>query len=122
MSRRAAGAALVAVEIAGCVLMWLPIPWAWMWIGGRVYRATGSLMADLTAAFGGFCITVALTMGALNRIDGLWVQLRRSAGHEQRDGALTQVVVVSSTIAMAAFWVWFHILKRAFIIPFMPNH
>src|SRR4051794_38583337 len=95
-ARGAASVGIVAIEIAGCICMWAPVPLAWMWVGGRVYRLTGSLLADLVAAFGGFTLIVMLTMGALNRIDARWVQLRRDAGHDQREGALTRVVVVSS--------------------------
>ena len=53
-----AGAALIALEGFGTVLMWAPIPLAWLWIGGRVYTVTGSLGADLAVAFLGFVATV----------------------------------------------------------------
>ena len=112
--------ALVVAEVAGFLAMLAPIPVAWMWLGGRVYELTGSLGADLLVAFGGFFATVLLMIGALNRIDGLWVDLRRRAGHDQRQGALTRVVVVLMTFALILFWIWFHILEEAFIIPFMP--
>jgi hypothetical protein len=120
---RAAGAASAAVltfEVIGCLALWAPIPALWMWIGARTYEATGSLILDLGVAFGGFLVTTIFTMGALNRIDALWVELRRRAGHDQAEGALTRIVVVSATLAMIVFWVWFHILESAFIIPFMP--
>jgi hypothetical protein len=118
--KRAASAVVLAVEVVGCVMLWAPIPLAWMWIGARVYEATGSMSADLAVALGGFFVTTVLTMRALNRIDRVWVELRREAGYEQREGALTHVVVVSTTVALVMFWVWFHIIEQAFIIPFMP--
>jgi ABC-type nitrate/sulfonate/bicarbonate transport system permease component len=122
--RRAAAmsAALLATEIAGFLSMLAPVPLAWMWVGARVYEVTGSLLADMVVAFGGFFLTLALTMDALNRVDRGWVDLRRKAGHDQRQGALTQVVVVTTTFALIAFWIWFHILSNAFIIPFMPRY
>jgi hypothetical protein len=118
---RGASAAVLAVEVIGCLLLWAPIPAAWMWIGARVFDATASPLADLGVAFGGFFATTLLTIGALNRIDRAWVELRRRAGHDQAEGALTQIVVVSATLAMIVFWIWFHILENAFIIPFMPT-
>ena len=118
---RAAGPAVLAAEVLGCLLLWAPIPVAWMWVGARVYDATGSLSADLAVALGGFFATTVVTVRALNRIDGVWLELRRQAGYDQVDGALTRVVVVSTTVALLAFWVWFHIVQRAFVIPFMPN-
>jgi hypothetical protein len=118
---RTTGALLLMLEVVGCLAMWVPIPAVWMWIGARVFDATGSMGLDLLVALGGFTGTTMLTMGALNRIDAAWVALRRGAGHDQREGALTQIVVVSATVALVLFWIWFHIVEQAFIIPFMPN-
>ena len=117
----AACAGLVVAEVVGYLAIWVPIPMAWMWLGARVYDATLSIGLDLLVAFGGFFATTLVTMRGLTRIDALWVELRRRAGHDQKEGVLTRVVVVATTIAMIVFWIWFHILEDAFIIPFMPN-
>ena len=114
-------AALVVVELVGYLAMWLPIPVLWMWIGSRVYLATSSLGLDLLVAFGGFGISTLLASRGLSRLDRKWVELRQQAGHDQREGALSRVVIVSTTVLLAAFWVWFHILEEAFVIPFMPT-
>ena len=53
--------------------------------------------------------------------DVAWVALRRRAGHDQREGALTQVVVVSATIGIAGFLLWYYVLEQAYVIPFMPS-
>lgn len=122
-SKRAANvasAAVVAVEMIGSLSMWAPIPIAWMWVGARAYDATGSLAADLGVAFLGFLATTLLAMEALNRLDRVWIALRRRAGHDQVGGALTQVVVVSATLGLLMFLVWYYIIEKAFIIPFMP--
>ena len=116
----AACAALLATEIAGFLTLIAPLPVAWMWVGGRVYTTTGSLAADLLVTFGGFSVSVLLISSTLARVDVKWVELRRRAGHDQREGALTQVVVVVMTFVMIGFWIWFHVLSNAFIIPFMP--
>jgi hypothetical protein len=117
----AASAAVLALEAMGSLLMWAPLPLAWMWVGGRVYNATGSLAADGTVALLGFLVTMWLTMAALNRLDGVWIELRRQAGHRQQQGALTQVVVVSATLGLLGFFVWYYLLSDAFILPFMPS-
>ena len=111
----------MVAEIAGFLAVLAPVPVAWLWVGGQVYLATGSITADLFVAFGGFFVTILLTVRALGRIDRIWVDLRRRSGHDQRQGALTQVVVVSMTAALVLFWIWFHIVEQAFIIPFMPT-
>ena len=70
---------------------------------------------------GGFVASVTVVLSLLNRIDQRWVRLRRRAGHDQREGALNQVVIASATFGILAFWVWFHIIEKAFVIPFMPT-
>jgi hypothetical protein len=121
LAASAACVAVLAVEVIGSLLMWAPIPLAWLWIGGRVYRATGSLAADGGIAFLGFVATAWLMMAALNRIDGVWVALRRRAGYDQAQGVLTRVVVVSATLGIALFLLWYYVIERAFVIPFMPS-
>jgi small-conductance mechanosensitive channel len=118
----AASAGVVALEALGTLMMWAPIPLAWLWVGGRVYDLTGSLGADLAVAFLGFVGTILATVLALTRIDRVWVDLRRRAGHEQDDGALTQVAIVSGTIGIVAFLLWYYLLARAFVMPFMPSN
>ncbi len=120
--RGAAAAALVvlALELLGTLVMWVPIPLAWFWVGAQVYRATGSILADGVVVLAGFLASVILVLKLLTRLDAVWVRLRRHAGHRQRDGALNQVVIVSATCGVVGFWVWFHIIENAYIIPFMP--
>jgi len=65
--------------------------------------------------------TESLAVAALTRIDRVWVALRQRAGNDQAQGVLTQVVVVSATLGLIAFFVWYYLLTKAFIIPFMPS-
>ena len=118
---RAACLALLAAEALGTLLLWAPLPFAWIWIGGRVYAATGSLFLDGAVALTGFAASALLAMRGLARVDRTWIALRRRAGYAQSDGALTQVVVVSATLGLAGFLVWYYVLSHAFILPFMPS-
>ena len=117
-----ASAALVFAEATGTLLLWGPVPLAWAWFGGRVYALTGSLAADGAVGFAGFVATVGLALQALNRVDGVWVTLRCRAGHDQREGALTRVVIVTTALGIALFMLWYFVLERAFILPFMPSN
>jgi hypothetical protein len=100
--------------------MWVPVPLAWFWVGARVYDVTGSVAADGGVAFFGFLATATLAMAVLRRVDAAWLALRRRAGHDQPQGALTQVVVVSGTFGILAFVLWYYI-GGAFVLPFMPS-
>lgn len=116
----AASAAVLTAEMIGSFLMWLP-GLAWLWIGGRVYVATNSLAADMAVAFLGFSVTTVLAMMALQRIDRVWVTLRCQAGHDQAEGALAQVMVISIAVGGLLFMIWFYFLEQAYLIPFMPS-
>jgi len=118
---RAAAGAVLALEALGALLMWVPIPLAWLWIGGRVYSATGSLLADASVAFFGFLASVLLVVYVLRRVDLVWIALRRSAGHEQTEGALSEVVTISGAFGLVGFWCWYYLFSHAYVMPFMPS-
>jgi hypothetical protein len=114
-------ALLVAAEAIGSLLMWAAIPLLWLWIGGRVYSFTGSLGADLGVAFLGFVGMLFVALSGLRRIDSGWIALRRRAGHEQEEGALSQVVSISATLALVLFTAWYYLFSHAYVLPFMPS-
>jgi hypothetical protein len=118
----AACGALLALEALGSVVMWAGIPLAWLWIGGRVYSLTASLGADIGVAFLGFVLTLFAALSGLRRIDRGWIALRRRAGYEQEEGALSQIVVVSATLALVMFIGWYYLFSHAYVIPFMPSN
>jgi hypothetical protein len=123
-ARHGAGAvcaALVAVEAIGAVSIWAPIPVAWVWIGARVYGATASLLAAGFVTLLGILASTVVVLRVLARVDGTWIAIRRRTGHDQAEGALTQVVVITATLGIVAFLVWYYVLAGAFILPFMPN-
>jgi hypothetical protein len=68
----------------------------------------------------GFLATTILVMAALTRLDRAWVAMRRRAGHDQLEGTLTRVVVISATLGILAFLLWYYVFAKAFILPFMP--
>jgi hypothetical protein len=112
---------VLVVELVGALSMWLPVPYAWLWFGGRVYSITGSLAADGATTLVGFAITTWLLMQGLGRLDMTWIALRQRAGHEQKAGALTQVVVIAATLGLIMFLIWFYLLHTAFVLTFMPT-
>lgn len=118
--RDLAGPALIAVEVLGLLLLFAPIPLALMWAGAYVYRLTGSLLADLSFALLAFVAAACAMIAGLSRLDERWIEHRRRLGHEQRDGALTRVVVIAIGIALPAAYIWFNV-SGAVVIKFMPH-
>jgi hypothetical protein len=118
----AAAAAVVTFEVIGFLSICGPIPFAWLWMGGIVYRATGSLAADLGVAFLGSVATMVPVARALGRTDRFLVSLRQRPGHKRSQGALTHVVAVMGTLVLVLFTIWYYVLSDAFVLPFMPTH
>ena len=114
-------AGVLALEIAGTFAMCSLIPIAWLWVGGRVYSATGSLAADLGVAFLGFVVTLVFMVRGLARLDSTWVSMRHSLGHEQEEGALSRIIVYAVGLALALFVLWYYVLTDAYVMPFMGN-
>jgi hypothetical protein len=112
-------AGILVIEVIGAAAMWVPVPFAWLWIGGQVYRLTGSLAADGAVAFLGFVATVVLLLAALRRLDRLWVVLRKRTGYDQEDGALAEVVTVTAAFGLVAFLLWYYFFSSAYVLPFM---
>jgi hypothetical protein len=118
---RAASAAVLAIEALGALLMWAPIPFAWLWIGGRIYALTGSLAADGFIGFAGFVASIVLLVWGLRQLDTVWISLRRRGGHEQEGGALQEVVAISGAFGIVGFMLWYYLFSHAYVLPFMPS-
>jgi hypothetical protein len=114
-------AAVLMLEVLGALMMWGPIPVAWVWVGARAYEATGSFVAGAAAWFLGFAVTLWIVALTLARLDRVWIRLRHRAGDARPQGVMTQVIVVTATFALAAFFLWFYVIGKAFVIPFMPS-
>jgi hypothetical protein len=105
-----AGAVLFA-EALVVLSAWGPQPVGWMWIGSQVDYATGSVMLGITTAFLGLIGSLIVTLMLATRLDHLWRLLRRAAGHDQRDGVLGRIFMVTAVFAAAGFTVWFLLLE-----------
>jgi hypothetical protein len=108
--RRRADAALAALVLLaeGLVVLsvWGPQPVGWLWVGSQVDYKTGSVFLGITVAFFGLIGTLILTLMLASRIDHLWRLVRRAAGHDQREGMLGRMFMVTAIVAavVAVFW------------------
>jgi hypothetical protein len=101
---------LLLIETLLCVSLWGPQPLGWLWVGSQVDYWTGSVSAGISVAFIGMIATLFITLALAKRVDHAWRLVRRAAGYEQREGALTKIFVLSIIIAVSAFTFWFLII------------
>ena len=112
--RRLADEALAALVLLaeGIVVLsvWGPQPIGWLWVGSQVNYATGSVFLGITVAFFGLVGTMILTLVLGARIDHLWRILRRAAGHDQREGMLARMFMVTAIVAAVIATLWLLVL------------
>ncbi|MDP9385444.1 MAG: hypothetical protein M3P50_09460 [Actinomycetota bacterium] len=107
----AMAALVLLVEIVLCLTLWGPQPIAWLWVGSQVDYLTGSVMLGIATAFAGLIVTLLITLSITARLDGLWRILRRAAGHDQQDGALGRIFMVTAVVIGTAFVFWFIVIE-----------
>ena len=101
---------LLFLEALVLATLWGPQPAGWLWIGSHLNHATGSVVLGLLTAFVGMIATMMMTLSIAMRIDRLWKIVRRAAGHEQKEGMLERIFVISAGIAAIGFIFWFLII------------
>jgi bacteriorhodopsin len=95
---------LFLLMCVGSLGLWVGAPVLWLWIGGRVQGATGSVGAAIAVVLVGFVVTVLLAVPVL-----VWLSRRHAEAREARGlddlgrAALEGVLVVSATIAAVVF-------------------
>ncbi len=104
----AAGLVLQALVVLS---VWGPQPLGWIWIGSQVDYATESVFLGIVVAFAGLIGSLIVTLAVATRLDHLWQLLRRAAGHDQRDGVLGRIFMVTAIVAAVGFTVWFLLLE-----------
>ncbi len=100
-------AVILVAETLLCLTLWGPQPAAWLWVGSQVNYLSDSVSLGLVLSFGGMIATMLGTISLAMRLDHAWRLVRRAGGHEQRNGALNRIMVISGGIAIVAFMFWF---------------
>ena len=107
---RLLAAFVLVVETLVCLTLWGPQPIAWLWVGSQVNYHTDSVSAGIAIAFLGMIASLMLTLVLAVRLDAIWKVVRRAAGYDQREGALSRIFMVTAIVAALAFGFWFLIL------------
>jgi hypothetical protein len=103
--------AVLLLETLVVLSAWGPQPVGWMWLGSQVDYHADSVMLGIVVAFFGLIGSLIVTLMVATRLDHLWRLLRRAAGHDQRDGVLGRIFMVTAIVAGIAFTVWFFVIE-----------
>jgi hypothetical protein len=105
-----AGFLLVLETLVLCT-MWGPQPAGWLWIGSHIDHAADSVVLGILTAFVGMILTMLGTISIAMRIDRAWKIVRRAAGHEQKEGMLERIFVISMVVGGTAFLIWLLVIQ-----------
>jgi hypothetical protein len=117
--RTGAGAVLVVlIMLIGSLVLWVGAPLLWLWLGSQIEGATSSVGASIAAAFLGAVLTIVLVAGLLSKLSNVYRANRRARGLDDTGHFVLEVVlVISASVALVAFVVWFFFLAGAEPLP-----
>jgi hypothetical protein len=101
------GLTLVALMFLGSLGLWVGIPLLWLWIGGQVQGATGSLGAAVAVAMLGVVVSLAVIVPLLGWLNDRHRELRMARGHDDTGPLVLEAVVATSAgVALVLFVGW----------------
>ena len=104
-------AAILVLEVLLLATIWGPQPAAWLWVGSQVDWLTDNVVLGILTAFIGMIATMLATISIAMRLDRVWKLVRRASGHEQKEGVLERIFVISVVVGGIAFAVWFLVIQ-----------
>jgi len=99
-----ASAALVLLMLAGCLLLGVGVPLAWLWIGSQ---ASASLGTALIVTMIGILVSIVALVFCLGRLNGWHAALLERRNRPLRSSALEVILVSSAGLAIVGFGIWF---------------
>jgi hypothetical protein len=117
--RTGAGAVLVLlIMVVGSLVLWIGAPLLWLWLGSQIEGATASVGAAIGSAFLGAVLTIVLVAAILAKLSNFYRANRVSRGLDDPGHFVLEVVlVVSASVALFAFVIWFFFIAGAEPLP-----
>ena len=117
--RTGAGALLVLlIMLVGSLVLWIGAPLLWLWIGSQIEASTASVGAAIGATFLGAVLTIVLVAAILGKLSNFYRANRVARGLDDPGHFVLEVVlVVSASVALCAFVIWFFFFAGAEPLP-----
>lgn len=117
--RTGGGALLVgAIMFIGSLGLWVGTPLLWLWVGSQVEGSTNSLGTALAVAFLGALVTIAALGSLLGRLSDVHRANCVTRGRDDPGPVVLEgVLVVSASLTLVAFVIWFFFLAGASPVP-----
>ena len=122
--RRATSAALMlAMMFLGSLVLWIGLPLGCLYVGSRVQGATDSVGVALLAMAGGVIVGIVAIVPLLGFLNRKHMEVRAARGLDTYGQApLEGVLVISATVAVIGFAIWFFFFAGTSPIPFLSGN
>jgi hypothetical protein len=109
---------VVLIMIIGSLVMWIGAPLLALWVGSQIEASTASLGAAVGAAFLGAVLTIVLVAGVLAKLSNVYRANCMARGlNDPGHFVLEVVLVVSASLALGGFVIWFFLFAGAEPLP-----
>jgi hypothetical protein len=109
---------MLAIMFVGSLVMWIGLPLGCLYVGSRVQDATNSVGVAILAMAGALVVGIFAIVPVLGYLNRKQAEIRAARGLDTYGQApLEGVLVVSATIAVVAFAVWFFLFAGTPPIP-----
>ena len=117
--RTGAGAILVVMIMTiGSLVLWIGTPLVWLWVGSQIEGATGTLGGALGVTFVGAVLTIVALAGLLSKLSNVYRSNVVARGLDDPGHFVLEVVlVISASVSLLAFIVWFFFFAGAEPLP-----
>lgn len=117
--RTGLGAILVVlIMVLGSLVLWIGTPLLWLWVGSQIEGLSDSVGPAVGASFIGAVLTIVLVAALLGKLSNAYRANRVARGLADPGHFVLEVVlVVSASIVLVAFVVWFFFLAGADPLP-----
>lgn len=104
--------------VAASAVLWVGVPFGWLWIGSQVEAATGSLGTALLVMAAGVIASIALLLRLLTWLNLQYIHARERRGLETYGNVtLEGVMVTSAGLALVSFCIWFFLFSGSSPVP-----
>ena len=107
----ASGLLLVLMMLGAGLVLWVGVPFGWLYVGSQVQGATDSIGTAILVMLVGVVVSIVAVVPILGWLNRKHLELRAARGLDTHgQTALEAVMTVSVTIAVIVFVVWFFVI------------
>jgi hypothetical protein len=117
--RTGTGAVLVLlIMVIGSLVLWIGTPLVWLWVGSQIEGKTASVGAAVGATFLGAVVTIVVVAALLAKLSNVYRANCVARGLDDPGHFVLEVVlVVSASLALGVFVIWFLFFAGAEPLP-----